>query len=101
MWLRRADVRAYGEGAGCRLETASLDPVMWLLSSGQLAGRSLLGKGLLDLMERTVVRCADGHVFTAASFPMQQAERLGPGRLLRCPRCARLRSVVPVSLQKR
>ncbi|GGQ02489.1 hypothetical protein GCM10010233_18550 [Streptomyces pseudogriseolus] len=61
----------------------------------------LLGKGLLDLMERTVVRCADGHVFTAASFPMQQAERLGPGRLLRCPRCARLRSVVPVTLQKR
>ncbi|MEV5932237.1 hypothetical protein ACIQCD_10285 [Streptomyces sp. NPDC093250] len=55
----------------------------------------------MDLMERTVVRCADGHVFTATSFPMQQAERLGPGRLLRCPRCARLRSVVPVSLQKR
>ncbi|KOT42044.1 hypothetical protein ADK41_09225 [Streptomyces caelestis] len=67
---------------------------------GQFARRGLLGKGLLDLMERTVVRCADGHVFTAASFPMQKAERLGPGRLLRCPRCARLRSVVPVSLQK-
>ncbi|MFD0394212.1 hypothetical protein ACFQ3Z_25145 [Streptomyces nogalater] len=31
-------------------------------------------------MERTVVRCADGHVFSTASFPMQQAERLGPGR---------------------
>ncbi len=61
----------------------------------------LLGKGLLDLMERTVVRCADGHVFSTASFPMQQAERLGPGRLLRCPRCARLRSVVPVSYEKR
>ena len=60
----------------------------------------LLGKGLLDLMERTVVRCADGHVFSTASFPMQQAERLGPGRLVRCPRCARLRSVVPVSLEK-
>ncbi|MGW1132213.1 hypothetical protein [Streptomyces griseoluteus] len=54
-----------------------------------------------DLMERTVVRCADGHVFSAASFPMQQAERLGPGRLVRCPRCARLRSAVPVTLQKR
>jgi formate-dependent nitrite reductase complex subunit NrfF len=55
-----------------------------------------LGKGLWDLMERTVVRCAEGHVFSTASFPMQRAERLGPGRLLRCPRCARLRSVVPV-----
>ncbi|MET8570369.1 hypothetical protein [Streptomyces sp. NPDC004783] len=54
-----------------------------------------------DLMERTVVRCADGHVFTAASFPMQKAERLGPGRLVRCPRCARLRSAVPVALLKR
>ncbi|MGW8743972.1 hypothetical protein ACWGOC_11625 [Streptomyces sp. NPDC055782] len=55
-----------------------------------------------DLMERTtVVRCADGHVFTAASFPMQQAERLGPGRLVRCPRCARLRSAVPVGSQQR
>ena len=51
-------------------------------------------------MERTVVRCAEGHVFSTASFPMQQAERLGPGRLLRCPRCARLRSVVPVALEK-
>ncbi|GHD85499.1 hypothetical protein GCM10010508_09510 [Streptomyces naganishii JCM 4654] len=47
-------------------------------------------------MERTVVRCAEGHVFSTASFPMQQAERLGPGRLVRCPRCARLRSAVPV-----
>ncbi|MEU0051590.1 hypothetical protein [Streptomyces sp. NPDC006309] len=47
-------------------------------------------------MERTVVRCADGHVFSTASFPMQQAGRLGPGRLVRCPRCARLRSAVPV-----
>ncbi|ODA70118.1 hypothetical protein APS67_005706 [Streptomyces sp. AVP053U2] len=60
-----------------------------------------LGKGLSDLMQRTVVRCADGHVFTATSFPMRQAERLGPGRLLRCPRCARLRSVVPVVFEKR
>ncbi|MFE2042031.1 hypothetical protein ACFXAZ_14080 [Streptomyces sp. NPDC059477] len=49
-------------------------------------------------MERTVVRCAEGHVFSTASFPMQQAERLGPGRLVRCPRCARLRSVVPVAV---
>ncbi|MFJ9740098.1 hypothetical protein [Streptomyces sp. NPDC101166] len=50
-------------------------------------------------MERTVVRCADGHVFSTASFPMQKAERLGPGRLVRCPRCARMRSVVPVPLE--
>ncbi|MGW1895779.1 hypothetical protein ACWCP6_36870 [Streptomyces sp. NPDC002004] len=47
-------------------------------------------------MERTVVRCAEGHVFSTASFPMQQAGRLGPGRLIRCPRCARLRNAVPV-----
>ena len=60
----------------------------------------LMGKGLWDLMERTVVRCAEGHVFSTASFPMQRVERLGPGRLLRCPRCARLRSVVPVALEK-
>ncbi|MGW7288693.1 hypothetical protein ACWGH4_24785 [Streptomyces sp. NPDC054847] len=52
----------------------------------------------MDLMERTVVRCAEGHVFSTASFPMQQlgADRIGPGRLIRCPRCARLRSAVPV-----
>ncbi|MCD9880686.1 hypothetical protein [Streptomyces guryensis] len=54
----------------------------------------------MDLIERTVVRCADGHVFSTASFPMQQAERLGPGRLVRCPRCTRLRSVVPVGLER-
>jgi hypothetical protein len=49
-------------------------------------------------MERTVVRCAEGHVFSTSSFPMQQlgAGRLGPGRLIRCPRCARLRHAVPV-----
>ncbi|MGW2614731.1 hypothetical protein [Streptomyces sp. NPDC001500] len=52
-------------------------------------------------MERTVVRCADGHVFSTASFPMQQALRLGPGRLVRCPRCARLRNAVPVPLDRR
>ncbi|MEU8567079.1 hypothetical protein AB0C51_01750 [Streptomyces pathocidini] len=49
-------------------------------------------------METTVVRCAEGHVFCTASFPMQNlgTDRLGPGRLLRCPRCARLRHAVPV-----
>lgn len=52
-------------------------------------------------MERTVVRCAEGHVFSTASFPMQKADRLGPGRLIRCPRCARLRHAVPVASQKR
>jgi formate-dependent nitrite reductase complex subunit NrfF len=62
--------------------------------------RRLLGKDSEDLIERTVVRCAEGHVFSTASFPMQQAERLGPGRLVRCPRCARLRSVVPVALEQ-
>ncbi|WP_228080426.1 hypothetical protein [Streptomyces profundus] len=46
----------------------------------------------------TVVRCVEGHVFSAARFPMRQlgSDRIGPGRLVRCPRCARLRSVVPV-----
>ncbi|MFC9432079.1 MULTISPECIES: hypothetical protein [unclassified Streptomyces] len=54
----------------------------------------------MDLMERTVVRCAEGHVFSTASFPMQQlgAGRIGPGRLIRCPRCARLRHAVPVEV---
>ncbi|MFF2852468.1 hypothetical protein ACFVT5_40140 [Streptomyces sp. NPDC058001] len=47
-------------------------------------------------MERTVVRCAEGHVFRTTRFPMQQADRLGPARLIRCPRCARLRHAVPV-----
>lgn len=49
-------------------------------------------------MEHTVVRCAEGHVFSTASFPLQHlgAGRIGPGRLLRCPRCARLRHAVPV-----
>ncbi|MEV7426864.1 MULTISPECIES: hypothetical protein [unclassified Streptomyces] len=52
----------------------------------------------MDLMERTVVRCAEGHVFSTATFPMQQldAARIGPGRLIRCPRCARLRHAVIV-----
>ena len=46
----------------------------------------------------TVVRCAEGHEFHTATFPMQQlgSERIGPGRLLRCPQCARLRQAVPV-----
>ncbi|MCK1794734.1 hypothetical protein MTQ01_01565 [Streptomyces sp. XM4193] len=46
----------------------------------------------------TVVRCAEGHEFRTATFPMQQlgSERIGPGRLLRCPQCARLRQAVPV-----
>ncbi|MFE7775362.1 hypothetical protein ACFU5O_15960 [Streptomyces sp. NPDC057445] len=54
----------------------------------------------MDSMQRTVVRCAEGHVFTTSSFPMQQlgADRIGPGRLIRCPRCARLRHAVPVSV---
>ncbi|MFB7269705.1 hypothetical protein [Streptomyces sp. NPDC056244] len=52
----------------------------------------------MDLMERTVVRCAEGHVFSTTTFPMQQLDtaRIGPGRLIRCPRCARLRHAVPV-----
>ncbi|MGW2563448.1 hypothetical protein ACWCXB_30335 [Streptomyces sp. NPDC001514] len=52
----------------------------------------------MDSTERTVVRCAEGHVFTTSSFPMQQlgTGRIGPGRLIRCPRCARLRHAVPV-----
>ncbi|MFD3548493.1 hypothetical protein ACFWUW_23305 [Streptomyces sp. NPDC058655] len=54
--------------------------------------------GERDSMDHTVVRCAEGHVFSTASFPLQHlgAGRIGPGRLLRCPRCARLRQAVPV-----
>ena len=50
-------------------------------------------------MEATVVQCAEGHVFSTSTFPMQnlRSGRIGPGRLLRCPRCARLRQAVPVS----
>ncbi|SCK38022.1 hypothetical protein [Streptomyces sp. WMMB 322] len=49
-------------------------------------------------MEATVVQCAEGHVFSTSMFPMQnlRSGRIGPGRLLRCPRCARLRQAVPV-----
>ncbi len=52
-------------------------------------------------MERTVVRCAAGHVFSTESFPLQNLghDRIGPGRLLRCPQCARLRHAVPVAGQ--
>lgn len=55
-------------------------------------------KAVESVVERTVVRCAEGHVFATSSFPMQQLgpDRIGPGRLIRCPRCARLRSSVPV-----
>ncbi len=61
------------------------------------------GRDLMESMERTVVRCAEGHVFATSSFPMQQlgADRIGPGRLIRCPRCARLRQAVPVAFDKR
>jgi hypothetical protein len=50
-------------------------------------------------MGDTVVQCAEGHVFSTSTFPMQQLGRgrIGPGRLLRCPRCARLRQAVPVT----
>ncbi|MTE19861.1 hypothetical protein F0L17_12185 [Streptomyces sp. TRM43335] len=50
-------------------------------------------------MESTVVQCAEGHVFSTSTFPMQNlgTTRIGPGRLLRCPRCARLRHAVPVA----
>jgi hypothetical protein len=50
-------------------------------------------------MGDTVVQCAEGHVFSTSTFPMQnlRSGRIGPGRLLRCPRCARLRQAVPVA----
>jgi hypothetical protein len=52
-------------------------------------------------MERTVVRCAEGHLFSTTSFPLQNLgpRRLGPGRLIRCPLCTRLRHAVPADLQ--
>lgn len=88
-------------GPECRLESRPIHPVMWLSSSATpVSDEGSWGRDSVDLMERTVVRCAEGHVFSTASFPMQKAERLGPGRLIRCPRCARLRSVVPVALEK-
>ncbi|MEV6212670.1 hypothetical protein BX265_3532 [Streptomyces sp. TLI_235] len=52
--------------------------------------------------QRTVVRCAEGHLFSTATFPMQNlgAARLGPGRLIRCPQCGRLRSSVPADVSE-
>lgn len=74
-------------------------------SSPNVAVSSMAGWGrdLMESMERTVVRCAEGHVFATSSFPMQQlgSGRIGPGRLLRCPRCARLRQAVPVGAEQR
>ncbi len=51
--------------------------------------------------QRTVVQCAEGHLFSTSTFPMQNlgSGRLGPGRLIRCPRCGRLRSSVPADVQ--
>jgi hypothetical protein len=63
--------------------------------------RSLfVGTARESLMERTVVRCAEGHLFSTSTFPMQNLgpDRLGPGRLMRCPRCGRMRSAVPADL---
>ncbi|GAA4857223.1 hypothetical protein [Kitasatospora terrestris] len=50
--------------------------------------------------QHTVVRCAEGHVFSTATFPMQNLleGRLGPGRLIRCPQCGRLRNSVPADV---
>jgi 4-hydroxy-3-methylbut-2-en-1-yl diphosphate synthase IspG/GcpE len=47
--------------------------------------------------QRTIVRCAAGHLFSVGTFPLQNlgARRIGPGRLVRCPCCGRLRSSVP------
>ncbi|MCD0485353.1 hypothetical protein [Streptacidiphilus sp. ASG 303] len=52
--------------------------------------------------QRTVVRCAEGHLFSTSTFPLQNLGpgRLGPGRLVRCPRCGRLRSSVPADVQE-
>ncbi|WP_377270430.1 hypothetical protein [Peterkaempfera sp. SMS 1(5)a] len=51
--------------------------------------------------QRTVVRCAEGHLFSTSTFPMQNLgpRRLGPGRLIRCPLCGRLRSSVPADVE--
>jgi hypothetical protein len=52
--------------------------------------------------QRTVVRCAEGHLFSTTKFPMQNlgASRLGPGRLIRCPQCGRLRNSVPADVSE-
>ncbi|MGE7439022.1 MULTISPECIES: hypothetical protein [Kitasatospora] len=59
-----------------------------------------MGRGSME--QRTVVRCAEGHLFSTSTFPMQQLGpgRLGPGRLIRCPRCGRLRSSVPADVSE-
>ncbi|MFC8448389.1 hypothetical protein [Kitasatospora sp. NPDC057223] len=46
--------------------------------------------------QRAVVRCVEGHLFSTSTFPMQNLgpARLGPGRLIRCPQCGRMRSSV-------
>ncbi|MGF1429144.1 hypothetical protein [Kitasatospora sp. LaBMicrA B282] len=52
-------------------------------------------------MERqTVVRCVEGHLFSTKTWPLRSlgAARLGPGRLIRCPQCGRLRSSVPADV---
>ncbi|WP_420714007.1 hypothetical protein [Streptomyces sp. NRRL WC-3742] len=53
-----------------------------------------MGRGSMD--QRAVVRCAEGHLFSTTTFPMQNLGpgRLGPGRLIRCPQCGRMRSSV-------
>ncbi|WP_457493416.1 hypothetical protein [Streptomyces sp. P5_D11] len=47
--------------------------------------------------------CAEGHIFTTASFPLQQlgSGQIGPELLICCPRCARLRHAVPVLFEQR
>ncbi|MFI5528792.1 hypothetical protein ACIA8O_09580 [Kitasatospora sp. NPDC051853] len=52
--------------------------------------------------QRTVVRCAEGHLFSTAGFPMRTlgAGRLGKSRLIRCPQCGRLRSSVLADLSE-
>nr|WP_280728339.1 hypothetical protein [Kitasatospora sp. MAA4] len=52
--------------------------------------------------QRTVVRCAEGHLFSTGTFPLQNlgAGRLGPGRLIRCPKCGRMRSSVPADVSE-
>ena len=51
--------------------------------------------------QRAVVRCAEGHLFSTSTFPMQNlgVGRLGPGRLIRCPQCGRMRSSVPADVR--
>jgi hypothetical protein len=96
MRLRGTAVGAYGGAAECRLSWCPVDPLMCAFVRVEDAWR--WGRDSMDLMEHTVVRCAEGHVFATGSLPMQRlgAGRIGPGRLVRCPRCARLRSVVRV-----